>query len=96
VDVGALWENYLISERWKKNSYNNFYGHRYFWRTTQQQEIDYLEEIDGHVNAYEFKWSKNNKVKAPSLWQKNYTEASFELVNSENYLDFILPSADPD
>lgn len=95
-DQGKLWENYLITERLKLQEYEQIHVSNYFWRTHTQQEIDWVEDTGGKLNAYEFKWSKNNKVKAPSLWQKNYTEASFELVNSENYLDFILPSADPD
>jgi predicted AAA+ superfamily ATPase len=89
VDVGALWENYLISERWKKNSYNNFYGHRYFWRTTQQQEIDYLEEIDGHVNAYEFKWNAK-KVKFSTTFLNAYPVSETMVVHAKNYHEWLL------
>lgn len=62
-DVGALWENFLISERIKKNAYNGFYGKSHFWRTNQQQEIDYLEDVDGMLHTFEFKWSPSKKPK---------------------------------
>ena len=61
-DVGALWENFLVSERMKRNHYQKHYANSYFWRTRAQQEIDYLEESDGQLSAYEFKW--NPKAKA--------------------------------
>lgn len=62
-DKGALWENFLISERIKKNNYENNLAKPYFWRTTQQQEIDYIEEIAGQVKGYEIKWSEKVKSK---------------------------------
>ena len=62
-DTGALWENFLISERIKQLEYNESYGNSYFWRTTQQQEIDYIEEHSGKLFCYEFKWNENKKAK---------------------------------
>ena len=88
-DVGALWENFMISERHKKNVYSGVNVNRFFWRTHSQQEIDYIEESSGKLSAFEFKW-KAKKTKAPSLFSKNYPEASFECINQENYLDFLV------
>lgn len=89
TDIGSLWENYLVSERFKRNNYSLNYAGCYFWRTTQQQEIDYIEERDGVLNCYEFKWNQNKKAKLTSTFSSNYKDSTFTLVNSENYLDFI-------
>lgn len=89
-DKGALWENYLISERWKKNSYQNFYGQRYFWRTTQQQEIDYLEEINGSIKAYEFKWSDKAKVRFSNTFLNAYTVSEKNVIHRKNYNQWLL------
>lgn len=89
-DKGALWENYLISERWKKNTYQNFYGHRYFWRTTQQQEIDYLEEVDGSINAYEFKWNEKAKAKFSTTFLKAYPVSEKMVIHSKNYHEWLF------
>lgn len=89
-DLGALFENFIVTERLKKQAYENFYGNRYFWRTYSGQEIDLIEEIDGELFAYEMKWSNKKKVRLPKAWTSNYTAASFAVINSENYLDFIL------
>ena len=88
TDVGALWENFLVSERRKANHYHGRYGNAYFWRTVQQQEIDYLEERDGGLDAYEFKWGSKKK-KAPKTWTSNYPEASYTVINPQNYPEFI-------
>ncbi len=88
-DVGALWENYLISERLKHNAYNVFYGKSYFWRTQQQQEIDYIEEYDGALHAYEFKWSTSKHPRLPETFAKSYPEHTFAVVSPGNYLDFV-------
>ena len=88
-DIGALWENFLISERYKRNSYSMNYGKFYFWRTTQQQEIDYIEEIDGQLNCYEFKWSATKKATLSMTFSSNYPNSTFRTINQENYLDFI-------
>ncbi len=89
-DKGALWENYLISERWKKIGYQGFYGHRYFWRTTQQQEIDYLEEADGKLSAYEFKWDASAKPRFSKTFLNSYAVESTQVINPENYPEWLL------
>jgi uncharacterized protein len=87
-DKGALWENFLISERMKKNSYENRLAKPYFWRTVQQQEIDYVEEVSGTVTAYEIKWNIKAKVKTPKLFNETYN-AKTETVNRENFRTFL-------
>jgi predicted AAA+ superfamily ATPase len=89
TDVGALWENYLISEKVKRNNYSFNYASIYFWRTTQQQEVDYIEERDGKLSCYEFKWNPNRKASLSTTFSTNYPDSSFSLVNSNNYMDFI-------
>jgi hypothetical protein len=88
-DLGALWENYIIYERMKLQEYRGELINRYFWRTYQQQEIDLVEEQGGKLSAFEIKW-QNKRVKVPSSWKDTYTGASFNAINRENYLDFIL------
>jgi predicted AAA+ superfamily ATPase len=88
-DAGALWENFMISERKKHVSYNAIYTNTYFWRTHAQQEIDYIEERDGQLFAYEFKWNEKAKARLPVSFSSAYPEHAFELVNPVNYLDFI-------
>jgi len=90
ADKGALWENFLISERMKRNAYNKVDAETYFWRTTQQQEIDYIEEIDGILHAYEFKYSSTVKAKLPITFSKSYPDHSFQVVNIENYSEYLL------
>ncbi len=89
-DVGQIWENYLIVERMKKQEYQRISCNNYFWRTYDQQELDWLEEKAEKLHAFEFKWNANKKVKIPTAFGKAYTNASFEVINKENYLDFIL------
>lgn len=89
-DVGDLWENYLASERIKQQSYNQKIVNNYFWRTYDQQELDWLEEENGVLRGYEFKWNENRKAKIPTAFAKAYPEACFEVVNKNNYLDFII------
>lgn len=88
-DNGQLWENYLMSERMKVNAYLKRRVNTYFWRTYDQQEIDLIEESSTSLAAYEFKWNKS-KVKIPTAWKNNYPEATFEVINTENYLNFVL------
>lgn len=83
-DVGALWENYMISERLKYQENNRLSSNNYFWRTYEQQEVDWVEERDGSLFGYEFKW-KESKVKIPSQWKKAYPDSSFEVVNKNNF-----------
>lgn len=88
-DTGALWENYLFSERLKKQQYHNIYSNNYFWRTYDMQEIDFVEERDGKLYGYEFKFSpKNNK--APKAWIESYPESEFKQINRENFMDFVI------
>ncbi|MBU4375222.1 DUF4143 domain-containing protein, partial [Patescibacteria group bacterium] len=89
-DIGQLWENYLFMERLKRNSYKNIRSNIYFWRTYDQKEIDLVEEREGKLFGYEFKYSENKKVKPPRDWLETYKEAEFEAINKSNYLDFIV------
>src|SRR3972149_1515107 len=89
-DVGALWENFLMAERMKKRAYNKIYANQYFWRTYDQKEIDLVEERDGKLFGYEFKWNANKLPKAPKDWTGVYQNATYEVITSENYLDFIM------
>ena len=88
-DIGQLWENYLMSERMKINSYLKRRVNTYFWRTYDQQEIDLVEESGTDLTAFEFKWNKS-KVKIPTAWKNNYADATFEVICEEDYLDFVL------
>lgn len=88
-DKGALWENYLVSERIKHNSYNTFYGKSYFWRTQQQQEIDYLEDFDDTLHTYEFKWSVSKQPQLTETFAKAYPNNTYSVINPDNYLDFV-------
>lgn len=87
-DVGALWENFLMSERLKRNHYYQKYCNRYFWRTKQQQEIDYLEEVDGKITGYEFKWNPKAKIKIPATFVKTYN-ADVNIITKENFREFV-------
>ena len=87
-DVGELWENYIIMERLKKQSYTHLHSNNYFWRTYSQQEIDWIEERGGVLYGYEVKW-RTQHAKAPSEWKSAYPEAEFHTIHRENYLEFI-------
>lgn len=87
-DTGALWENFLMSERLKRNHYHNYYCNRYFWRTKQQQEIDYIEEAEGTITGFEFKWNPKAKVNIPANFVKTY-HAKVEVVTKENFRAFV-------
>ncbi|MGM9811271.1 MAG: ATP-binding protein [Muribaculaceae bacterium] len=89
-DAGALWENFVISERIKKNHYEGRYPKYYFWRTTSQQEIDFIEEEDGMFNAFEMKWNpKRGKASLPESFVKNYNVGSTNVVTPENYIEVL-------
>ncbi len=88
-DVGALWENFIISERMKYLEYNKIYTNRYFWRTHSQQEIDYLEERDGKLLAFEFKWKSKSKVKLPKSFIQAYPESEQRVITPDNFSRFI-------
>lgn len=92
-DAGELWENYVMSERIKYNAYTRKSVHYYFWRTYDQQEIDLIEEANGKLSAWEFKWNSGKKnSKAPAGWTRTYPEAKFKVITPDNYLDFIQPT----
>ncbi len=88
-DRGALWENYIITERMKQNHNNRLGLDFYFWRTYDQQEIDLIENDSGILNAFEMKAGKKNPL-APKGFRDAYPDATFNVVNSENYLNYIL------
>ena len=88
-DVGALWENYIVSERIKYASYHQIYSNTYFWRTKTQQEIDYIEEREGKLFAYEFKWNTYKKVKIPKSFITAYPNAETKIITPKNYHEFI-------
>ena len=86
-DVGALWENYLVMERLKKQQYKQVWSHNFFWRTYDQKELDWVEDREGQLFGYEFKWGQ--QVKAPKIWLESYPNATYECINQTNYLTFI-------
>lgn len=88
TDSGALWENYIISERIKKNSNFDKNVYIYFWRTLQQHEIDYIEEENGVISGYEMKYSKDN-FKIPAPFTQSYPGSPVKLVNRENFREFV-------
>lgn len=89
TDTGALWENFLISERMKYLRYHGIDTGLYFWRTTQQQEIDLVEDYDNKLKAFEFKWSKTEKVRFPQTFTTNYPNATTQIISPDNVEDFI-------
>src|SRR3989338_2975635 len=88
-DAGGLWENFIISERIKFNSSRGLNGNIYFWRTKRGAEIDYLEETNGELSAFEFKWNKG-KAKRPKVFLEAYPGSAFETVSRENYRGFVM------
>ena len=88
-DVGQLWENYVISERIKYQKYHKLFVNNYFWRTYDQQEIDWVEERGTRLYGYEFKWNPNRHVKSPGAWKKTYENADFTVIHPENYRSWV-------
>ncbi|MDR1258031.1 MAG: ATP-binding protein [Tannerellaceae bacterium] len=88
-DIGALWENYIISERQKKLEYDKMWCNSWFWRTTDQKEIDYIEEGDGQIHAFEFKWTPSAKYKMPKQFLENYLGSTFSVVTPNNMEEFL-------
>ncbi|PIE81557.1 MAG: hypothetical protein CSA11_04260 [Chloroflexi bacterium] len=88
TDTGQLWENFLFIERVKKLEYQQIFANFYFWRTWDRQEIDLVEERDGKLFGYEFKYGQKTP-KAPKAWQKAYPDATFAGINRDNFLDFV-------
>lgn len=87
-DVGALWENFAIAERMKRNSNRGLSPNTYFWRTWSMQEIDYIEEANGILSAYEMKWQKARKH-PPAVWQKNYSQSTWQSITRKTYGEFF-------
>ena len=87
-DIGQLWENYMINERIKYQEYKRISSNNYFWRTYDQQEIDWVEERGGSLFGYEFKW-KEAKAKVPSQWKRAYPDSHFEVINANNFENWI-------
>lgn len=87
-DIGQLWENYVVTERMKKQEYLQMHSNNYFWRTYSKEEIDLVEEREGNLYGYEIKWGPKMS-KAPRSWKLNYPEAVYEVVNRGNYLGFV-------
>lgn len=92
TDSGALWENFLVSERVKWLGNHQYAANRFFWRTTQQQEIDYIEEKDGVLSAFEFKWSPTARVSFPKTFLNSYDNVQTAVITPENYFSFIAPA----
>lgn len=88
-DVAALWENFIISERKKKLSYEKFRGNVYFWRNTKQAEIDFVEEVDGEISAFEFKWKAKSKSKFPQIFLDTYKPKESKVIHRENFWEWI-------
>ena len=90
TDIGALWENFIISERQKFIHYNDIWTNNYFWRTQDQQEIDYIEDVDGVLYAYEIKWNSKIKSKLSKTFSGSYPEHQYQVINPENFHSFLL------
>lgn len=88
-DVGVLWENFMISERMKANEYNKRWVNKYFWRTTDQAEIDYIEEENELLHCTEFSWIEKRKKQLPKSFQASYPNHSFEVITNDNFQEFI-------
>ena len=92
TDSGALWENFAISERIKFTAYNQLWCNRYFWRTHEQKEIDYVEDSDGILSAFEFKYNPKKKVTVPKHFAEAYPNANFKVITPDNFEEFVLGS----
>ena len=89
-DVGALWENFIISERMKYLQYERIFANKFFWRTYQQQEVDYIEERDGKLFAFEFKWNPKAIKHFPKSFVNAYPGSETKTITSENFEEFVL------
>jgi predicted AAA+ superfamily ATPase len=88
-DTGQLWENFLVAERLKANHYKKLRSTTFFWRTHNQQEIDFIEERDGMLHAFDFKWNPNKKTKVPLPFRQAYPNTDFTAISRDNYNDFL-------
>lgn len=90
-DTGALWENFIISERIKANQYSGRYANSYFWRTTQQQEIDYIEECDGQFTVFEMKWNtRRANTQFPSSFLTAYDVKETAVITPDNWMEWVV------
>ena len=87
-DIGHLWENFIISERIKRNIYLKAHTNHYFWRTYTGAELDFVEQGTGKLSGTEIKWAKKT-AKAPKTWMENYSESDFRCINTENYFEYL-------
>ncbi len=90
MDAGMLWENFCFIERLKKQNYQEIFSNNYFWRTYDRQEIDMIEDRDGKLYGFEFKWNPNKKCKVPKAFKDAYPSSEFECITPDNFLDFVL------
>ena len=90
MDMGMLWENFCYTERLKKQAYRKIYSNNYFWRTYDQQEVDLIEDREGNLFGFVFKWNPKKKSKAPKAFIEGYSNAQFECITPENFLEFGL------
>ncbi|MGB3545512.1 MAG: DUF4143 domain-containing protein [Saprospiraceae bacterium] len=88
-DVGSLWENFLVSERRKHNHYHGHYANSFFWRTHQQQEIDYIEDYGGKLHAYEFTYNPKRGKKIPTTFSRGYPDSETAVIHRDNFVPFI-------
>lgn len=89
-EVGEMWENFVIAERVKRNMTNDSDATMYFWRTQQQQEVDLVEETNGNIDAFEFKWNPKAKAPRPKTFLDAYKNASFKVVTPDNIEEFLM------
>lgn len=88
-DIGALWENYLVAERKKYNHYRGYNCNTYFWRTKEGKEIDYIEERNGQLHTFEFKWNTKKAFKPNSTFTNTYSNSTASVVTPQNYMPFV-------
>ncbi len=88
-DLGVMWENFLVAERIKKRRYEEHHGTAHFWKTLSGEELNYVEVYDGQLHGFEFKWKKRKKT-PPKSWVKSYSRASYQAINKDNFLSFVL------
>lgn len=89
ADLGSLWENFCISERLKYNQNHRRFVNTYFWRTYDQQEIDYIEELDGKLYCFEFKFNPRSKSKFPKIFQETYENSEFRVISKDNFYELV-------
>jgi hypothetical protein len=88
-DIGILWENYIVGERVKHQKYSNMLVYNYFWRTYDQQEIDWVEDRESKLHAFEFKWNPKKKASIPKIFKETYPGSEFKIIHQENYFEWI-------